>query len=256
MYPYDKSILQDRHHVSIVPRLSIVRIAEYTDEEFQLLADRYGTAIGSPDRKVSGSLFIKRYNALIMAAFYVWTHHGYALDLSLDKVGVTAAPKGLAFQVVDAGEWDIPAAEAQSFEVRSMAYLKLLFAEHISPIYAKAAKYTKVPESGLWSGLSFLIEHWKQEWTLKSDSDEVMRRIAAVYRIVTEHAAPDWFPFYKSNPLNFQFRRIEDPLQPGRDIILRNTCCMNYRLPGEDRYCYTCPLITDERRMEKYLAAH
>ncbi|MDQ0889040.1 ferric iron reductase protein FhuF [Paenibacillus sp. V4I9] len=65
-----------------------------------------------------------------------------------------------------------------------------------------------------------------------------------------------WFGEKAENPLICRFRQVKIPMHDDRHILLREKCCLNYCLPGGDRYCYTCPLITDERRIEKYLAAH
>ncbi|WP_127530955.1 hypothetical protein [Paenibacillus kobensis] len=77
---------------------------------------------------------------------------------------------------------------------------------------------------------------------------------------ITNHAAnrlaPEHLPGIPAKAMSCQFRGIDDPLQEGRQIFIRRTCCLNYRLSEEDKYGYTCPLISDERRLDKFMKSH
>jgi ferric iron reductase protein FhuF len=261
MLPFDTSHLLSRHRIAIEPDAghaetgNIVRLDAEAD--FAILLDAFGDAVQSPERKVTGSLFIKRYSSLIAGALYVWLHHGYALDVSLAGVGVSVRGGSLTTHLFRSGEWKPSAANgAETGEPADEAYLRHLFTDNAGPVFRQTVRHTGIPERNLWATLSYLLAYWKEEWLRSAPSVELKEHIRNMYKIMTERTDPEWFGGKEGNPLTSRFDCFSDPLNHGRQVLIRASCCMNYRLPGEDRYCYTCPLLTNERRVEKYMAAH
>jgi ferric iron reductase protein FhuF len=208
------------------------------------LIDHMGDVLGTRDKAVAGSIFIKRYSALITGALYLWTHHSFTANLALDRVSVQIEDSGLLFgisnQTADDGE----------------QFLRHLFADNACRVLEAVAKYTKVPESTLWAHLSYLLVYRFEEWLRNATTAARRERLHAVYHRIIYQPSADWFPEKTKIPLIGQYRSVEDPLIEGNKILIRSKCCLSYRLPGEDRYCYTCPLISDVCRIEKYKAMH
>ncbi|MFC0211686.1 IucA/IucC family C-terminal-domain containing protein [Paenibacillus chartarius] len=232
------------------------------DEEIFRMLDAFGHAIRSPERKVTGSLFIKRYSALAAGALYAWIHHGCGLDVSLNRLAVTVEASGaLRFHIADACVHEDCTADGERLWTeeeagRTEAYLVSVFTTNVVPVFDSVIRYSDIPSSTLWSTLSYLFIYWKRKWLEQASSVAMRMRIEEVYGCLMSPVNTSFFDGCPVNPLTPSFRTIEDPLHSGCTIMLRSKCCMNYRLPGEDRYCYTCPAISDERKIEKYLAAH
>ncbi|WP_219641421.1 IucA/IucC family C-terminal-domain containing protein [Cohnella sp. CFH 77786] len=258
MSPVDPVLLKDRHDISLgsgIEKGMTDKVGPETEDQFPDLLERFGAYIRSPNLKVTGSIWIKHYSPLVVGALYAWIHHSYGMDVSWSNMKIALDEEGLHFHVSDPR----PLAEldsAGSEEERTELYLRHLFAVNVTPVVNMAVRYTRIQEPHLWATLSYSMAYWKEVWMREAKTGEDRRRIEDVYRRMTAPGKAAWFPDKEANPLLPGFRSIGDPLHEGRRIMVRDKCCLNYCLPGEDRYCYTCPLITDERRIEKYLAVH
>lgn len=219
------------------------------------LLEEFGRAIQSSDRTVVGSLFIKRYCQLIAGALYVWTLHRYGLDLSLRNVGIALQGRSLSFLIRNPDEPD-RLKRVRSPEQKTDLYLKHLLQENASRVFQPVVRFSKVPESTLWATLSYSFAYWKEEWVRNTESKALKNHIQDMYRRVSDKTETGWFDDKNCNPLSCKFRSVCCPLTPDKQILVREKCCLNYRLSGDDRYCYTCPLISDERRIQKYIEAH
>lgn len=258
MVPFDLPLLQSRFNISFgacTNKEEIESIALDSEEQFAYLLKRFGESLNTSDRSVVGSLFIKRYGSLIAGGLYLWTHHHIGIDMSVEKVKITVNDSGLNFHIADYAEFE-PLKSADDPKRKNDLYIGHLLSENVHPVFAKTMNLTGIRESNLWATFSYLLAYWKKEWIRQAKSSESRSTIDNVYHAMTEQYVSEWFPGKASNPIIKRFRSIDDPLHEGQHILLRAKCCLNYRLPGEDRYCYTCPLISDEKRIEKYLAAH
>lgn len=210
--------------------------------DIRTLIDRMGEIVGSQEKRVAGSVFIKRYSALITGALYLWTHYGFAANLN--RVTVHIDDSGLIFRL------------SKQPADRDGEFLYRLFADNACRVIDAVVSYTKVSEATLWANLSYLMAYRFREWIWNAKSDDLQESLHSIYHRIMNEPSADWFPEKSNIPLIRHFRSVEDPLQEKNRILIRNKCCLSYRLPGEDRYCYTCPLISDVCRIEKYKALH
>lgn len=258
MVPIDLPLLQNRFNISFeacTNKEEKESIALDSEEQFVYLLKRFGEGLNTSNRSVIGSLFIKRYGALIAGGLYLWTHHHIGIDMSVNKVKITVNGSGLNFHIADPVQF-YPLKSVHDPDRKNDVYIGHLLSENVRPVFANTVHLTGIRESNLWATFSYLLAYWKREWIRQAESCEKRNHIENVYRAMTEQNKPEWFPGKAASPIISRFRSVDDPLHEGQHILLRAKCCLNYRLPGEDRYCYTCPLISDEKRIEKYLAAH
>ncbi|MDQ6421971.1 (2Fe-2S)-binding protein [Paenibacillus sp. LHD-117] len=258
MLSFDMPLLRDRFNIwfeADANEQTAERTTLSAGEQFDRLLKHFGAALNTSDRRVIGSLFIKRYGALIAGALYLWTHRRIGLDVSPKNVRVATNGIGLTYHILAPIEYG-PLLAVQDTNRKNELYIGHLLSEGIYPVFAEIVRHTGIGESNLWATLSYTFAYWKREWIREAVSQQNRDDIESVYQVMTEHFQPEWFPRKYKNPIISRFRCVDDPLHDGQQILLRAKCCLNYRLPGEDRYCYTCPLITDERRIEKYVAAH
>lgn len=256
MFPFDSIDLHNRHNIIFgsgsYPGAS--SCLEHETEFVQLMED-FGELMESPARKVTGSLFAKRYCSLIAGAVYTYMHHQHGLNLSLSNVRVVLKGGGLDFWIEDSGEFH-QLQQPQSREQRRELYFRHLFSDNVCRVFERVVMNTGIQESNLWATLSYLLTYWKEIWINQAQSMCLREQIEEDYRFMMEEANHLWFREKKVNPLIHNFRQVKIPFYNDQHILLREKCCLNYCLSGGDRYCYTCPLITDERRIEKYLAVH
>lgn len=258
MVPFDPVLLRDRHNIWLEAEFekSFEDIVGLENEDrFPYLIERFGTIVQSPNARVTGSLWIKRYGSLVAGALYAWIHHSYGMDVSLKDVRVIISEDGIKFHVRNCRLLE-NLDSAGSDEQRTDLYIQHLFAVNVLPVIQMTVRHTRIPEKNLWATLSYTLAYWKAEWLRQAPTSDVRRRIEEIYRRMEPDASAGLFAGIAGKPLLCSFRSVEDPLHEERRILIRDKCCLNYCLPGEDRYCYTCPLISDERRIEKYLAVH
>ncbi|WP_438447007.1 (2Fe-2S)-binding protein [Gorillibacterium sp. sgz5001074] len=259
MAPLDTALLLKRHRI-LCPPPAQNRTAPAAGtplwspagDELPLLLAAFGRAIQSPSGAVTGSLFVKRLCSLAAGAIYAWTHHGAAWDTPLSDLRIGLEGQGLVFHLPAPAPGDtsgsLPGQDPEPV-------LDRLMAAWISPLVRETVRCTGVPEDTLWSTLSYHLAYWEREWTLEADAT-VCHRVEAVFRMLREPGRPHWFLGRSVSPLAVPFRTMDNPCAPNKPILLRSKCCMNYRLPGEDRYCYTCPRLNEEQRMTKISAVY
>lgn len=256
MFAFDPIVMQNHHNIDLAVDDSPESPSLLDNEaEFFRLVDDYGKSIQSPAPKVKGSLFIKRYNSLIAGALYAYTHHQYGLNLSLSNIRIVLEGSGIKFRIQESDEFHL-LQQPHPLEQRRELYFRHLYSDNVCRVFERVVRHTGIQESNLWATLSYMLAYWKEEWIYQAQSPQLKAQIEENYRYMTKEANPLWFGEKVENPLIHRFRKVKIPMHGDRHILLREKCCLNYCLPGGDRYCYTCPLITDERRIEKYLAAH
>ncbi|RAP77778.1 IucA/IucC family C-terminal-domain containing protein [Paenibacillus montanisoli] len=260
MIPFDPTPIASRHNLYLdEPPADSSAFSLQGNELADRLAElinRFGENVNAPDRKTAGMLFFKRYSSLIAGAVYAWLHNRHPFDLSFSNIRYGLHGTNLKFFVL--GAEPLPSIAGLPREVeQDEAYLRHLFHEHALAVIEAVANHTGVSRVGLWHTIAYLLAYWKQEWLLESASGTLSERIEQWFAYASRRSNPAWLPGRAVNPLACSFRKVEDPLKEGRQILIRKACCMNYRAGGDtDAYCYTCPLITDEHRIEKFMIRH
>lgn len=254
MSPLELDRLLNRYRIECRPAVHSETTAAYTWElpgDLSELLQAFGRLIQSPDKKVSGSLFMKRCCSLVSGVLYAWTHHRAAWIGGLAELRVELRGQGLIFHLPE------PSILAETAD--PLPVLDHLMGEWVSPLLRQVAHLTGVREANLWSTLSYNLTYWEREWAREGANGDVLARMQEAFRLLREPGRTGWFPGPActcSTPLAGEFRQVANPFDAGKPILIRTTCCTNYRLPGEDRYCYTCPLLSEEQRMVKVEAVY
>ena len=211
--------------------------------------------IGSSQPEVTGSLFIKRYVPVIVGSLYAFIVHDSVIAISLDRISVVWVQDHLRFRLTQRDEPITLHAESDRNDMR-MKHIMHLYHDNIKPVWNAIMNVTGIDEQTLWATLSYLLAYWKEEWIRSAELPEQKKRIEEDYRYITENVWRECFKDIKRNPFICRFLRMDNPMEEGKEILVRAKCCLNYRLPGEDQYCYTCPRLTEARRLQKFKLAH
>lgn len=256
MLPFDLDLLVSRHKFMFDAPESKATLYSFAGsdaaEQLSSLIDRFGEQLDSDDLRTTATLFFKRYCPLFAGAVYAWIHHRYPLNLAFGNMRLVQSGANMRFHLISASP-----AEGIDAQSADDAYSRHLFHEHAAPLISLVADYTGVSQAALWHTIAYAISYWKQEWLSESPTPELKDRIERWFQYATARSNPAWLPDKSINPMSCEFRTLDDPLHEERKILIRKACCLNYKLPDEERsYCYTCPMISDEQRLEQYLEAH
>lgn len=250
MSPVDCSLLLSRYRISCLPMDSTASSGSdryaLTGSGLGRLVQAFGVSIQSPDARVTGSLFMKRCCSLVSGVLYAWTHHQASWDAPLTGLQAGLQGQGLTFQL------PVPLIMADG----ALPILDHLMIEWTAPLLREVARLTGIREANLWATLSYNLAYWEREWLREATDAGVRLRVQEAFGLLRSPGSLQWFPGCPDNPLGGEFRQVPNPYEEDKPILIRSSCCMNYRLPGEDRYCYTCPLLCGEQRMAKVEALY
>lgn len=251
-------LLQSRYNIHFqnsesVPSDGIVLMGQdlVRNESLLPFLDAFSEAILSSRGEVTGSLFIKRYVSIIAGAVYAFTYHNHCLDLSLQNMKLVLKKDKLICVVQNTDEPDITS-QAESREERRKQLLHHLYHTNIKKVWSAIIPATSINGATLWATLSYLFAYWKEADQLRIESPELLARMEEDYRFIAEHA---WDESFTDCPVNPVFSKFDEVDIEGEKILVRAKCCLQFCLPGEKRYCYTCPRITEEERLLKYKAS-
>jgi ferric iron reductase protein FhuF len=254
----EQALLKTRHRISFAEEwpgayypLSDIRDG---DSNGRFISE-YTLALSSPKPSVTGSLFIKRYSTLIVGALYGFTFSSYGMDLTRSNISLVLDGQSIAYHIWRREEPEV-LHHVCNREKKRERYIRHMLEDNVTPIFQQMVRQCGIDSATLWSTLSYLLAYWKNSWLQDAALSWNYRRIEEDYAYLVQKAEPEWFGESSGNPLSASFLSVDDPLYPGKSIWLRRKCCLNYCLPGGDRYCYTCPRISDKRRIEKYREVH
>jgi ferric iron reductase protein FhuF len=212
-----------------------------------------GEYIGATKPHVAGSLFVKRYYCQVpLAALYSITQLQRSFDFSLAN---------LSFGFDEDRQWCIrikhtqmSVCPPQDRERWRQERVYRLFTETVGPVFRTVAERTGVGMSTLWAHLSFAVYHRYELWLKGATFETERRRIHDDFHFLTSDAPAGWFEGVEQNPFAEEYVYFPHPKEEGTSVRLRQKCCFNYCLP-EGRYCYTCPGLSEEERVQKIIGA-
>ncbi|WP_248926883.1 IucA/IucC family C-terminal-domain containing protein [Paenibacillus hamazuiensis] len=222
-------------------------------EDVARLLEKFSGVVGSTRDVVTGSLFVKRYCALLAGAVYAYLHLGTALNISPGNLKLELSGGGsLRFHLKVLEHPELTGAALDRHE-KIRRYATHLYTENAIPLFGHIIALTGIQETTLWATLSYLLAYWKKEWT-RTLEGERLQAFWADYAQLTVGADGSCFSCV-INPLTAEFPVFQAPDDPDIKIMLRSKCCLNY-CAGKGQYCYTCPGLTDEARVQRYKEVH
>ncbi|WP_191090800.1 IucA/IucC family C-terminal-domain containing protein [Niallia endozanthoxylica] len=200
-----------------------------------------GTYIGSPDVKVTASLFVKRYAILAVISLYAMTAWNKKINMSFQNISL---------QTQEGDKIWLPQFYFHQMSVETFCtererfreeVIKDVFTNHMYVMISQISKVTKQSKQIFWENISIYL-FWLYETAFtKIDDIEIEKRANEDYHYLINEAPGSLFGDCRENPLKkfYDNKKYED--QNGVEIRIRTTCCLNYRLEGPAIYCNTCP---------------
>ncbi|OLF53847.1 IucA/IucC family C-terminal-domain containing protein [Pseudomonas chlororaphis] len=207
------------------------------------LLDQLGPVIGSPTRAITASLLAKRFSFLATGAcLYAMSVCDQGLLLSLDDCvleyghddGVWTSSMPLA----DRAPQGYAAGEREAWRA---AIVESLFAGVLAPLWQVFNRVSGISRRILWENTAVRVYSLYEKRMGKVDDPLVRLRHEADFHWLLEEAEPRLFGL-DYNPLR-HFRRPPTPIEEGKSIRFRRTCCFYYEATDPAEYCSTCPLL-------------
>lgn len=232
----------------------LIREYRLDDEEgIAELLEQFAQQIGAPNRKVAGSLFVKRYSHFITGAWDAWVRHRRCLDVSPSNVVISLKNKHLYYRLLfpfSLEDW----AESGPFAVERENYARHLFTDHAIPFLKQIVDWSGIDAKTLWATISYNLVYYRDEWRGEAATFLEKAYIEDNFRYLLDEVDSAQVFGSSVNPLTPAFRCVDIPGVDEEKIMIRSKCCLHFQMPGEDNYCYTCPTIKDDRRIDKYFA--
>ncbi|QMV44829.1 IucA/IucC family C-terminal-domain containing protein [Cohnella cholangitidis] len=215
--------------------LDETRCAAYLDEWTKLYR--------SPSRKVTASLFSKRYAFLVIVPrLYAMTMFNKGFELPLEECYLETASNqiwlpGNAMTALRASEPRTGNREQWREEL-----LQRLFYDHIAKVWRTLSKVASIPMPILWENAAVRVFslYEKRISGIAANNNEVRLRLQEDYDYLIRRASGSLFG-EADNP----FMRFygEGSLKGCSDspVRVRKTCCFYYMVPSDEGYCSNCP---------------
>ncbi|WP_139339661.1 IucA/IucC family C-terminal-domain containing protein [Bacillus dakarensis] len=207
----------------------------FTEENLNQYLNTLSGEIGSPNIRVTASMFVKRYAFLAVIYLYGVSAWNKRLNPSFRHIFLITSD--------DDQVW-LPKffLQDQSFESVSLdrkkwveAAIRDFFADHMAVLLDLISKVTKQSKHILWENIAIYIFWLYESILLKSENKEAAARAGADFDFLIHEAPSTLFGERHSNPLRKFFT------EKNNEVRIRKTCCFHYLLEGESRHCKTCP---------------
>ncbi|MFP3122884.1 hypothetical protein OH784_08975 [Ectobacillus funiculus] len=201
----------------------------------------------TPDIKTAASLFIKRYNVYI-AVLEAMSCRNAETRLSLSQMSFSCS----ATYIFTYAPMLFTKRSKQSRDAWREQLLQELFQEHLSVMIASLERETGFSASVMWSHIAYYIHVMYERWIREETDPLIQERIIADFAYLRKLPAK-WFGARDQNPLCVSFSCMKHPIED-KAVLVRKTCCLNYKTETSKGPCYTCPRLSEQERLEKIQA--
>lgn len=205
--------------------------------------EKVGNHIGSPNLKVTASIFTKRYAFLAVIYLYGITVWNKKLNISFQNITLQTDEREVIwlpkFYFHNA---EIEIMKENRYEWREKA-LEFFFSENVNVLINQLSKVTKQSKLILWENIAIYL-FWLYESVLqKLDDEELRNRAKSDFHYLVYQAPGNLFGSYSENPIKRYYldKRYIENLQ--EEVRVRTTCCFSYLLEGATHRCKTCPYL-------------
>ncbi|MFE8702299.1 IucA/IucC family C-terminal-domain containing protein [Cytobacillus sp. FJAT-54145] len=225
------------------PTDSTIELVELLKDEQSLLnyMEELSKVIGSPNLKVTASIFVKRYAFLAVIYLYSMTKWNKSLDISIDRISL---------QTKEDDEHWLPSFYFKKAEVEAMMgernewrdrCLQNLFSNHLSIVLSALSLHTKQSKLIMWENIAIYIFWLYESVFTQVDDDELKNRASEDFHYIMNEAPGCLFGKYHNNPLKRHFHQKSYVEHLQEEVRVRTSCCFSYMLEGSSDKCKICP---------------
>lgn len=221
--------------------LSITLSELLQKDQLRTFISRASEHIGSPNVKVTASMFIKRYAFLSAIYLYAMTAFNKRFHIHLEHMHLqTDEQDPLWLPSFYFSEWSIsePTVDRDQWRYEAIADF---FSNIVTPIVESVKTESKQSKLVLWENIAIYI-FWLYESVLsENEDDEVCGRAVEDLYFIAQQAPGSLFGSYHENPIKKHFHEKRYIPELGEEVRVRTTCCFFYALTGTADRCKICP---------------
>ncbi|WP_458122933.1 hypothetical protein [Paenibacillus sp. Z3-2] len=213
------------------------------------LLDTYGPLIKSGERCVTAAFFCNWY-ASVCSALQNMLFGGadYIYDLSLSNISVQLYIKEqyplFSFKIKNTKRIQIPKRNREEWCAQ---ILQVFYKENVRPLLEALSDITQISVLSLWGQVvSALYSYMEEE--LSETSDENSKRSITFQKHILRRGLDASTLGLLKNPFDIKLRFTQHINDPGRQVLIKPSCCQAYRLDAKFGYCYDCPRLKEVDR--------
>ncbi|QGQ98847.1 (2Fe-2S)-binding protein [Paenibacillus psychroresistens] len=215
------------------------------------LLETYTPLLKARGNEAAAAYFVSWFSSVPLALQYSISANK-AVRLTLANLTVQIFPVGeyhqFSFKITDYETQDAPIAEAERKEWRNQI-LAEFYTEATKPLFERLAIESNMDIGQIWGQLPTKFNYYLANWLEELENEGLKANLANDYHALAHELKADVFG-RKKNPFDVQIRWVEDIRNPGKQMRMKNACCLYYQV-GTGEYCYTCPRLKEEDRAEK-----
>lgn len=190
------------------------------------------------------------YFGIAAAQQYVMTQYNRILEITPDNLTIQLESHGnYASVVFKLNEWKWTELPEVNRDAAIIAAWKQLFAHTLNPLIEATASAGGLKSSLVWNQYGARMAYMKGFLGEQVTGEQAKQRLEDDLLLLTNLPAAT-FNLNRKNPFEHTPCYIDSPTQPGKQVMLRSSCCMYYRRE-EGVKCYSCPLLKEDERAER-----
>ncbi|ANY66016.1 hypothetical protein BBD42_05750 [Paenibacillus sp. BIHB 4019] len=212
----------------------------------------YNQLIEGMDEGVAAAYFSSWFGSVIAALHYSISVYDTAPNFSLSNLEVQLIKEPgftkVGFRVERKEAEQAPDDLAGRQRQQWLEHVLFHFYRNTAhPLMESLAQASSLNIGLLWGQLPTALNNYRERLQQSITDEAVLKQLEADERFV--QALPsEWFGRSK-NPFHVNVRYIPNPLDPEKQLALKNVCCLQFRRKNRS-YCYTCPRLTRQQRAE------
>ncbi|OBZ19319.1 hypothetical protein A8L34_07355 [Bacillus sp. FJAT-27264] len=215
----------------------------------------YGEFIEAEELPVAAAYFVSWFGDVAAALLYSVSVHNTAPNLSLTNLQVHLIPEQgytrIAFQLSE-DQLDHAPGERDTVDwtVWREQVFSRFYKDTVSSLLFSVSEASGSQLGMLWGQLPTSLQNYREKLQAllsTQDNASMLSYLAEDDAFMCNELGPEVFGRSK-NPLQAKVRFIDHPLEAGKTLAIKNTCCLQYKRTNRS-YCYTCPRLSKQDRM-------
>ncbi|BBI30827.1 hypothetical protein [Cohnella abietis] len=211
----------------------------------------YKPLIEGLDDTVAAAYFSSWFGSIASAMHFSVSVHDVTPDFSLSNLTAHVIKETgftrIGFQLTHGNVDQAPKDTMGRAAWRDLAFTQF-YSHTARPLMECLSEASGLNVGLLWGQLPTALTNFREHCQTTIENEAVLRQLAEDEHFVQTGLPPQVFGRSK-NPLHVSVRKIAHPLDPNKQLHMKNVCCLQY-LRQDRYYCYTCPRLTKKERAE------
>ncbi|MDZ5472168.1 IucA/IucC family C-terminal-domain containing protein [Bacillus sp. 31A1R] len=204
--------------------------------------------IGSPNVKVTASMFSKRYAFLTAIYLYSMTAFNKRFNTSLEKIYLQTNDEDKIWLPTFYFSDLTVELSGQDREEWRREGIQSFFSNVISPVISEITKVTKQSKLILWENIAIYI-FWLYETVLaEHENEDVRKRAKEDLHFLVQEAPGSLFGKFHENPIKRHYHEKRYVEHLDEVVRVRTTCCFFYQITETSERCKICPQTCNRKK--------